>query len=251
MKFQSPFYPDALTAFKKSRFFSGLNQQEIETMLQGFLRETWKKGSIFPSQQTLERFRVLIKGRIEMIKMHPDTGRELTVMLLNPGDAFDVVTLVDGKAHDVIPQALDDLEVLSVPMSTVRNWINVHPAFNQTLLPYLGEQMRTLENLAADLALHDTVTRLGKVIMRHAVPGDMVAEPHATPVKLVHNLSHETLARMTGSVRVVVSRHIQHWKEQGTVDVRRKELAIRDLGELVSPELKEPQEIKGNRNAIP
>ena len=38
---------------------------------------------------------------------------------------------------------------------------------NRTLLPYLGNQIRDLEELASDLSLHDTATRLAKLILRH------------------------------------------------------------------------------------
>ncbi len=233
MSLSSSFCSECLPALKKSPFFSDLSDEEIEGMLRGFRQESWKKRSSLPPMQVQERFHVLLKGRIEMIKIDPETGRAFTVSLLKPGDVFDVITLLDGKTHDITVQALDEVMMLSVPMATVREWIDQHPAFNRTFLPYLGKQMRTFETLAADLALHNTVTRLSKLIVQHAGSGDECFDRRKNPVRLIHNLSHEALARMAGSVRVVVSRHIQHWKAQEAIGLRRRKRALRDLEEVM------------------
>jgi len=75
---------------------------------------------------------------------------------------------------------------------------------NRTLLPYLGKQIRDLEELASDLSLHDTATRLAKLILRHL---DHESQQQQE-LKLINDLSNEELASMIGSVRVVVNRHL-------------------------------------------
>ncbi len=61
----------------------------------------------------------------------------------------------------------DDAETLYAPLPEVRSWIEKHPEFNRAFLPYLGKQIRSLEEPAADLALHDTITRLSRLILRY------------------------------------------------------------------------------------
>lgn len=228
MKSTSPFYPHCLMTFKQSTFFSSLDEEQLANMLQGFRRETWKKNTT-SDFHLHERFYVVTKGRVELIRTDYSTGRDLTVFLLHPGDAFDVITLLDGNAHDITPMALDQVDVLSVPIASVREWIEAHPAFNQQFLPYLGRQMRALEDLATNLAFHDTITRLGKLITHHLLPDHLPTFHGMPPIRLINDVSHEALARMIGSVRVVVSRHIQQWKEEGVVSAGRKNLVIRDL----------------------
>jgi hypothetical protein len=70
-------------------------------------------------------------------------------------------------------------------------------------LPYLGKPIRTLEELASDLSLHDTATRLAKLILRHVDHENQPPE-----LKLINDVSNKELASMIGSVRVVVNRHL-------------------------------------------
>jgi len=84
-----------------------------------------------------------------------------------------------------------------------------HPSFNRAFLPYLGKQIRSLEELAADLTLHDTITRLSRLILRHTDYGNPLQK-----LKLINDLSHEELAHMIGSVRNVISRHMLKLKNE-------------------------------------
>ncbi len=202
-------------------------------MLQGFMRETWEKGARIEIK-TIERFVVVTRGRVELVRTDYSNGCDLTIFLLHPGDAFDIITLLDGEPHDVTPLALDQVDLLSVPITSTREWIHTHPSFNEKFLPYLGHQMRALEELATDLVFHDTVTRLGRLLTHHLLPSRQPLTTTFQPIELIHDLTHETLARMIGSVRVVVSRHIQKWKENGAVSTARKHLAIQDLKGLMN-----------------
>jgi len=201
----------------------------IRKMLLEFYLETWKKKSpAMDSQLSLERFYVIISGRMRVNRINPDTGRELTIALLGPGDVFDIICLLDCREHEVLVTAIDDLETIYTSNNHVRSWIRQHPELNQTFLPYLGEQMRALEELATDLSLHDTLTRLARLILRHTNP------EHSQELQLIHDLSDEELAKMIGTVRTVVNRHMQHFKKEGIVETHRNHLAVKDLHGLLN-----------------
>jgi DNA-binding transcriptional regulator LsrR (DeoR family) len=50
---------------------------------------------------------------------------------------------------------------------------------------------------------------------------------------LIHNLSHEDIASMIGSVRQVVNRQLQELKKEGIINIRRKQIAVNDLNKLL------------------
>lgn len=225
MKRESPFYEQALEVMKSSALFSGLDTETLEAMLKNYERETWAKGSHLPPRQTVERFTVVISGRLELTRTNPETGRQITLFFAEPGDAFDVITLLDRVAHDIQPVAVDPVEVLTAPLQATRHWIELHPAFNSALLPYLGQRIRDLENLSTDLALSETVTRLAKLILLQATPEPQLADESPVHPPLINTLSDEAMARMIGSVRVVVNRHLQ--------DLKRRGLITKDPGKLV------------------
>ncbi|NIA20015.1 MAG: helix-turn-helix domain-containing protein [Xanthomonadaceae bacterium] len=229
MKSDSPFYPHCFALLNRSPLFSNLDDETINKILLAFSLETWRKKSpVMDSQLSLERFYVIIAGRMRVSRINYDTGRELTVALLGPGDVFDIICLLDYRKHEVLVTAIDDLETIYASNDHVRSWIRQHPELNKTFLPYLGEQMRALEELATDVSLHDTLTRLARLILRHTNP------EHNHELQLIHDLSDEELAKMIGSVRAVVNRHMQNFKKEGIVETHRNHLAVKDLHGLLN-----------------
>jgi CRP/FNR family cyclic AMP-dependent transcriptional regulator len=134
--------------------------------------------------------------------------------------------------HDVNPVALEPLEIITAPLDKVRRWIETTPAFNRTFLPCLGEKIRELEDLSADLALYETIKRLAMLILQQATPEPLLNEKGHSLLPLINTLSDESMARMIGSVRVVVNRHIQEFIKMGLISTSPGKLVVRDLEKL-------------------
>jgi len=231
----SPKFSDkesVIALLRRSPLFSSLEDAVLLDMLSHFRRETWKQGCCITGPGSEQRFHVILSGRLKMGRINPETGRMVTLFLLGPGDAFDVINLLDGEPNPVTLEARDDLELLSTPVDVARRWIEQHPEFNRGFLPYLGGQMRALADLAGDLALHDTETRLARLILRHLDNDD----PHHS-LHLIHDLPHEALGQMIGSVRTVVNRQLQHWKKEGVIVTHHGKLVIQELEALLNKAL--------------
>jgi len=204
----------------------------MEEILGHFTPMTLPKKSIVHSWQTKESFFVIISGRVKISQINLETGREYIINMLEGGDAFDIISLLDGEEHEVTIEAIDELQLLKTSISTARNWLDIHPEFNKNFLPYLGTRMRLLENTATDLALYDTVTRLARLILRY-VDDKSSQQEQEYSVKLINDLSHEALAQMIGSVRKVVNLNIQELKKEGIVDSARGKLSVKNLQKLL------------------
>lgn len=223
------------TVLQQSRLFRRVPDELLDEMLTGFRRDTWRRNAQLDPASFQERFYVLITGRVEVSRVNPQTGRSITLQILGPGDGIDVITLLTGDLHAIQPMALEDVTLASAPVGEVRAWIERHPEFNRHFLPYLGEQMRLMEDLATDLALYDTLTRLARLLLRHVRhghPSSAPEPPHG--LRLIHDLHDETLARMVGSVRQVVNRHLQHWRKSGVIHKHKFRTEIEDLEALRS-----------------
>ena len=86
----------------QAKFFSSLSISELNEIAQHFRQEEWEKATLVSSSHLQTRFYILIDGQLEIRQHNPDTGREITLELLYAGDSFDVIVLLDGKAHDVL-----------------------------------------------------------------------------------------------------------------------------------------------------
>jgi len=94
--------------------------------------------------------------------------------------------------------------------------------------------MRQLENLSTDLALHDTVTRLARLILHYVDLRNSSPLTGKYPLRLINDFSHDTLACMVGSVRTVVNRNLQQLKKEGAVDFHRGHLTVKNLETLAA-----------------
>lgn len=220
---------------QQSHLFSSLPEPLLQEMTKHFKAERWGKKTFIDNEIFQRRFFLLLEGRLELLRTHPESGRSVTLELLQPGDGFDIITLLDGKLHEVTLLPLEDLKVISVPIEKMKQWIWTYPELNRTFMPYLAQKMRDQEDKTTDFALYDTVTRLSRIILKHidktnAYLGQSQDEHQS---HLVSGLSDEVLARMVGSVRQVINQHLQHWKQSGIIDKKRNQIKINNLQAII------------------
>jgi len=220
---------------QQSHLFSSLPESLVKEMTDDFKAERWKKKSFIDNYVFQTRFYLLLEGRIELTRTNLESGRSITLDLLRPGDSFDLITLLDGKRHEVIIALLEEIKVISVPIEKMREWIWTYPELNRKFMPYLAQKMRDQEDKTTDFALYDTVTRLSRVILKNIdriknYNGEAQDEHKS---HLVSGLSDEVLARMVGSVRQVVNQHLQHWKQTGIIDKKRNQIKINELQAII------------------
>lgn len=189
------------------------------------LVEFKKNESFFSSEDAMKNFYIFLSGKVKIYQLNLENAKEQTIFLLGIGDMYDTITLLDGKAHEIVTEVLEDGEALCLPINKVREWMDTNPAFNRIFFPYLASQMRKIEELATDLSLYSTSERLMKLILKNVVPNGTK--------NLLHNLSRVEIASLIGTVRHVVDRHINELKDDGAIEVKRKKIIIKDIKKLL------------------
>ena len=182
---------------------------------------------LFSPDELQEKFFFLLEGRVKVSQINLSDGKEQILKILSSGDMYDVVTLLDGEIHESILQALDDVKVITFPIDIVKRWMQEDPNFNKILFPYISQQLRDMEELALDLSFFDIPSRLLKLITKNLYPKNPIQR------NLIHNLTHEELAALVGTVRKVLNRHIQQLKKDGIIEVKRKNIEIKDTQKLL------------------
>lgn len=229
MQANSPHYAQCAAVLKHSPLFSQISDNVLQDMLRIFHFDTKDRGDIAISpKQATDRLYIIISGRVKVSVYNPDNGREHILFLLGPGDGFDLISFLDGMWQDAVATALDEVELIYTTVQQAKDWLNRHPDFNRAFLPYLGKQIHGLANQVTDLSLYDTETRLARLILRHLAPDQSPVDIH-----LINDLSQETLASMIGSVRVVITRHLQNWKHKKLISGKRGNLSVLDLKALL------------------
>ncbi len=206
-----------------NRIGEGL-RREIEEV--GKIVSFRKSEPPFDYDETLEYFFIFMSGKVKIFQMNLNNGKEQTLYLLGRGDMYDTVTLLDGRPHEVMSEVLEAGEALRVPIGKAREWMYDYPVFGEIVLKYVAGQIRHVEELASDLTLLDTKERLIKLIVEN------IEQSRKNGRNMLENLSHAEIAKLIGTVRHVVDRHIKQLKAEGILETGRRKLALKNLEKL-------------------
>ncbi len=207
--------------------FGGISEQlrqEIETV--GKIISFDKQDTLFDVDELKKSFFFFLSGKVKVFDMNINSGKEQTLYLLGRGDMLDTVILLDGKDHNMMYEILESGKALKVPISKVREWMYQYPMFGEIILKYVATQLRSVEELAIDLTLLDTKERLIKLIIKS------IEKSRQTGQNILENLSHAEIAKLIGTVRHVVDRHIKQLKSEGIIEAKRRKIALKDMEKL-------------------
>ena len=191
-------------ALRRSPLFAGLEEPTLARLFDSLGGESWAaRCQITGPGEALERFRVIVSGRVKLVRSNCVDGCELTLWLLGPGDDFDVVSLLDGRPHAVSVWALAPVRTRAVRLAQWSGWLRRVRPLDLAAHRYSAAKLRETEDLTTDPALHDTATRLANLLRRHF---------HGRQPNLLHHLAQRELAAMIGAVRAVAA---AFWRRSG------------------------------------
>jgi len=208
--------------------FKELDQSFEQQFLQyGKIVSFKKKETPFLNNELSKYFYIVLKGKIKSFQMNLRSGREQTLFVYRESDMFDTIVLLDGKSHDVLYEVLESSDVLELPIHKVREWLKTNEQFNRHFFPYIASQIRHTEELASDISLYSTSERLSKLLLQNMNPTDN----HY--YQLLQNLSKTEIAKLLGTVRHVVERHLKELEEDEVIENSRKNIFVKDTYKLL------------------
>ncbi len=208
--------------------FENLDQSFEQQFLQyGKIVSFKKRETPFLGDELLKKFYIVLEGKIKSFQMNIETAKEQTLFVYRAGDMFDTLILLDGQPHDVLYEVIESADVLELPMEKVREWLKSNEKFNQHFFPYIASQMRHTEELASDLSLYSTSERLSKLLLQNINPND-----HHY-YQLLQNLSKTEIAKLLGTVRNVVERHLKELESEQVIENQRKNIYVKDVKKLL------------------
>lgn len=207
----------------------GIFEPVVQTAISRYTKRLFfKKGeTLFSGDELLHYFYIVVSGKVKSYQLNLDNGKEQTIFIFREGDMFDTIVLLDGEPHDVMYEALEDSELLQLPIAEVRELLRTNESFNRMFFPYLAKQMRHMEELATDLSLYSTSERLIKLLLQNLDPNNRLK------YKLIQGLSNTEIAKLIGTVRHVVERHLKALKSDGTIATKNKDVQILDANKLL------------------
>jgi len=168
---------------------------------------------------------IVSTGQVKVVLIGED-GREVILSVLNDGDFFGEMSLIDDEPRSAHVIAMKDSRLLVLRRDDFQQQINQHPSIAVKLLRVLVQRLRRADAKIGGLVLLDVNGRVAKLLLD-------LADEGGGP-KITRKLTHHTIAQMIGSSRETVSRAMRELSDRGLVDVTRREITIKNRDGLAA-----------------
>jgi CRP/FNR family transcriptional regulator, cyclic AMP receptor protein len=208
---------------ERSPLFRGLAPPALERIAALATQRHFRAGEILFSQgDSGDALYAVVAGRIRISAGTAD-GHEISFNIMEPGDTFGEIALLDGGPRTATATATEATELVSIRRDHLFSLLEREPKVALELLRLCGSRLRWTSGLVEDAALLDAPARLAKRLMS-------LAELHGQRTKagVTLRISQEDLATFLSVSRQVVNQHLQSWKAKGWVELGRGSVTVRD-----------------------
>jgi CRP/FNR family transcriptional regulator, cyclic AMP receptor protein len=172
---------------------------------------------------------VVLSGRLK-VTWNDAEGGEVLLSILEAGDVFGEIALLDDRPRSASVTAMEGGELLVVERRGFRALLVSVPTLAVNLLLVMARRMRNLSDRTQNMSLLNVECRLAKAIL--GLAERFGKEERRGEILLTLKLSQQELANMVGATRELVNRRLRGWQDQGIIELAKGRVVIRDAAAL-------------------
>ena len=188
-----------------------------------------KDAYIYFDAQFLNKLYFVKEGFVKIGNVDEE-GNELIKEILQPGDVFGQFMLERNNMNGEFAQAHKCETVLcAFTLQDFEKLLALRPDMGIIFSRKIGQKLKRVENRLLNLLQKDVRTRLLYFFWTLVQQNE---QPEGRSVKLINYLTHEDIARLTGTSRQTVTTLINQFTDEGLMVVDRKTILIHDVKQL-------------------
>jgi CRP/FNR family transcriptional regulator, nitrogen oxide reductase regulator len=205
--------------------FTGLSDDEQRELLAAARPRTLKPREVLGAQgEPAESIALVQLGHLKLGQVNAD-GAETLVRFIGPGDCYGAIALAPGKRYPVSATAVEPSRVLEWPRDAIAALAGRIPQIRANLFEEVTRRMSGALNAVQDLAAERAPLRIARALRRLAEHG---GEASPDGVRIVHPITRQEVAELTGTTLFTVSRLMSKWEAAGLLKTGRGAVTIVD-----------------------
>lgn len=205
--------------------FANMQAEQLQSLPPKLQRRHFQRGEVvFHQDDPADRMHIIVEGRVK-ISITSEDGRERDIALLEPGDCFGEMALLDGSSRSATATAVDSSETLVLYRQDFLDFMNEHPEVAFHVNSLLVQRLRNSNQMLGDMVFLDVPTRVAKQLLSLA---DSYAHDPEAASPVVVPMGQDELARLVGASRETVSRALNSYRRQGFVNTSHRRITIVD-----------------------
>lgn len=218
----------AESLLQQNYLFRGLPPHALARLAKLALRRDYAKGNIvFNQGDEPDALYGVIGGRVR-ISASGKSGQEVFLSLMEPGDTFGEIAIMDGLPRTASATAVELTTLLVIRRDDFLDLLNNEPVVLHHVLRLLCQRLRWTSELVEESAFLDGAARVAKRLMTlAALHGRRDASD-----RIEFQISQEDLAHFLGISRQIVNQHLRQWRRERFVALGRGRITILDAEAL-------------------
>jgi CRP/FNR family cyclic AMP-dependent transcriptional regulator len=170
----------------------------------------------------------VLEGAIRISVTSP-AGKQIVLTIMQPGDFFGEIALLDGKERTADATAMGATVVAILYRRDVINFLDKHPKGWPKLVDVLCERLRRTTLQVSEVALLELPVRLAKAVLRFT---SAERNPESGEVADQIQLSQRELGYIVGATRESINKCLREWQRAGMVKTDGTMIRILKRGDL-------------------
>lgn len=205
-----------------TELFAELSDVALSRVVEAAVSRQLRRGDVvFEEGAVPEHLYVVEDGRIAIASKSID-GRESVFALMERGELFGEMGLLDGLGRSAEARALEPSQITEIPYQPVRDAFDENPELLWGVVALLASRLRSMDAALADSVFLDVTGRTAKRLLDMAGDTDEFLLP----------VTQEELAGMVGASRERVNKAIASFVRLGWIDQSDRRYAILDREQL-------------------
>ena len=215
--------PNKLWYLKHIRLFDGISpsdMQEMEKITR--MEEVKKRQPLYLTGDPSRNVYLLKRGRVKIANTAP-SGKEVTFDILEPGEVFGELDVLEDAPRSTSAEALDDALICVIPRKDFDQYLAMHPTVMFKLTKLIGLRLKKIQSRVEDLVFRDVPARLAHLLSELSKT-EGVADKQGIRLKV--KLTHQEMANLIGCSRETVSTIMGQFRDDGLIQMDGRAITI-------------------------
>lgn len=209
--------------------FNDLDGTEIEQLASLCRTRAVSRGNvIFYEDDPGTSCYIIVKGKVKIV-VNADDGREHILGVLQDGDFFGEMSLIDGQPRSASAIAVEDVQMVTIQRDEFLKLLRSNPEISLKLLVTLSQRLRTADRNMESLAFLSAPGRVARLLLEL---GKDHGEKTPEGVTFTHNMTRQELASLAGTSRETLTRVLMDYQDRGIIHLDKNRLTLKNEAKL-------------------
>ena len=206
-------------------FLAALSGEDLRWLAKRALRRSYKRSDIIFLKDDPGQSMFIVEDGAVRIYIPGAQGADLTLAVVEPGEFFGDLSLLDGRPRSASAEAARDTRLLTLEREDLEELVRSRPDAALAILTVIAGRLRETDQMATDLAFLDVSGRLARRLLDLAAASGKV---RGDGVLINSTITQEELANMIGVTRESVNRNLGLFRRLGLISRDGRRIVVLD-----------------------